>query len=410
MFLVETKLSLDETVILGQCTPPGYKFISLPRPKRDGGGGIGTVYKENIELSITPSSFTTVNFEYCIATLKNSVQFVVVYHPPPSKVNGLKRSEFLEDFEVFLEELSVIPTEVVLVGDYNIHVDEPHKPETRKFNDILSSNGFRQLITEVTHKKGHTLDLLITNENDNTIQRHAVLPPFYSDHRIITCSINHAKPPPVTSVIRSRQFGKMKPEQFTELLQKRMSEFPLDCEDPNVLTDAYESLTKSVLDEVCPITTRERTIRHRLPWYNEDIHLARRIRRRLERKWRKSQSEEDNEEFVAQKNQVIKLITDSKIEYFSKKLSESNVKDMYATINGLLNKSQKILPVLDCPDQALANKFLSFFIEKVEKIRANVNVSPSSADDCVADSDSVETSNPSSNLDANINCCLNSGH
>ena len=133
MFLVETKLAPDETVILGQCTPPGYKFLSLPRPKRDGGGGIGTVYKENIELSITPSSFTTVNFEYCIATLKNSVQFVVVYHPPPSKVNGLKRSEFLEDFEVFLEKLSVIPTEVVLVGDYNIHVDEPHKPETRKF-------------------------------------------------------------------------------------------------------------------------------------------------------------------------------------------------------------------------------------------------------------------------------------
>jgi hypothetical protein len=35
-----------------------------------------------------------------------------------------------------------------------------------------------------------------------------------------------------------------------------MSDFPLDSEDPNVLTDAYESITLSVLDEVCPITSR----------------------------------------------------------------------------------------------------------------------------------------------------------
>jgi hypothetical protein len=58
------------------------------------------------------------------------------------------------------------------------------------------------------------------------------------------------------------------------------------------------------------------------------------------------------------------MITDSKIEYFSKKFSEANAKDMYATINGLLNKSPKVLPVCDYSDQTLANDFMSFLLKK----------------------------------------------
>ncbi len=59
-------------------------------------------------------------------------------------------------------------------------------------------------------------------------------------------------------------------------------------------------------------------------------------------------------------------------------LVENLKSQRYATINGLLKKSPKVLPALDCSDQALANnKFLTLFIEKVDKVRANVNVSTS---------------------------------
>ena len=46
---------------------------------------------------------------------------------------------------------------------------------------------------------------------------------------------------------------------------------------------------------------------------------------------------------------------------------------MYATINGLLNKSTKALPVLELKsEKELTDDFLSFLIGKVEKIRVNV--------------------------------------
>ena len=150
----------------------------------------------------------------------------------------------------------------------------------------------------------------------------------------------------------------------------------------NVLAEAYESITSSVLDEVCPVITKERTIRPRLPWYNENVHTQRRVRRKLERKWRKSRNEEDHEAFLAQKKLVTNLIVTSKIEYFSDRFSNANAKDMYATINGLLNKSTKALPVLELKtDKELADDFLSFFIAKVEKIRANVGSNVTNAVD-----------------------------
>ena len=82
-------------------------------------------------------------------------------------------------------------------------------------------------------------------------------------------------------------------------------DFPYDCDDPKVLPEAYESITSSVLDKVCPLITKERTIRPRLPWYIEDVHIQRRVRRKLERKWRKSWKDQDDEAFLAQKKTLV---------------------------------------------------------------------------------------------------------
>ena len=159
-------------------------------------------------------------------------------------------------------------------------------------------------------------------------------------------------------------------KHFSNVLHDRFIDFP-ECSDPSLLVDSYVEITSSVFDEVCPLVTREHTIKSRLPWYNDIIHAERRNRRRLERKWKKSNSALDKLNFMAQKDHVNKLITDSKIKYFSEKCTNCNVKDMYATINGLLNKSTRILPIRDS-NMELADNLLSFFINKIEKIRSNV--------------------------------------
>ena len=73
------------------------------------------------------------------------------------------------------------------------------------------------------------------------------------------------------------------------------------------------------------------------------------------------------------KKLVTNLFVTSKAEYFSDWFSTANAKDINATINGLLNKSTKALPVLELKSEK-EMWWLSFLFigNKVEKIRANV--------------------------------------
>lgn len=371
MFLNETWLADNDSVVIGELTPPGYDFINVPRGSSNH-GGLGILFKKSLKLSVLPTGFQTATFEHvCISNNSKSIQFVAIYRPPPSVDNGLKTSEFLTEFEKFLDEVSVTPGQLVILGDFNIHIDCPDKWDTKQFLSILSVYGFRQHVTGATHKHGHTLDLVITRLDDDIIQDVHIHPPFFSDHHIIQCTARSEKPPPVKVSKTSREYGKLDKQRFSDILNERLCTIPADCNDPNTLCDMYESITVSVLDELCPVTTRERIVKPRLPWYNDKIHQERRIRRRLERKWRKSRSEDDYSAYVVQKESVRKYIVEAKQNYFTDKFIGANTKDMFKTLNGLLNQSSRSLPNANS-DTELVNDFLSFFVDKVDKIRSNV--------------------------------------
>ena len=133
---------------------------------------------------------------------------------------------------MFLEEMSVVPQSLVLLGDFNVHMDIPDKWDTKRFNDTLSSTGFCQFIDKPTHKSNHILDLLITRADDDLIQVHNVDPDYHSDHYIITCTVKCAKPPPLKVVTRSRPYGKLDPVLFAKLLNESLVDFPHECDDP----------------------------------------------------------------------------------------------------------------------------------------------------------------------------------
>jgi hypothetical protein len=50
---------------------------------------------------------------------------------------------------------------LLVVGDINFHFDQPQNRDTNRINEILELNGL-QHVSEPTHKKGHTLDIVIT--------------------------------------------------------------------------------------------------------------------------------------------------------------------------------------------------------------------------------------------------------
>ena len=375
MFINETWLAENDPVVIGECTPPGYDFINHPRGNNDEHGGIGVLFKKSLNLTVFPTGFETSTFEHIrVADKTKSVQFVAVYRPTPSATNGLLTSQFLTEFEQFLDYICTTPGQLVILGDFNVHVDNPNKWDSKRFISTLSTYGFYQHIHGSTHKHGHTLDLVITRLDDNIVQNCLVHPMWYSDHHIIMCSVRYAKPPPMKVVKTSRDFRSLDVDKLNTLLNDRLRTVPVDCDDPSTLCDYYESITSSVLDELCPVVTKEHIIRTRLPWYNSKIHHERRVRRRLERRWRKSRSEDDYNSLIVQKCKLRKLIVDAKCAYYNDKFLCSSTKDMFMTLKSLLNSSSKALPSANC-DSDLANDFLSFFVDKVEKIRNNMTLS-----------------------------------
>ena len=63
------------------------------------------------------------------------------------------------------------PSDIILTGDFNIHMDNTSNNYANQFKDLLSTHGLIQHITAPIHRYGHCLELMITRENIHHIPR-----------------------------------------------------------------------------------------------------------------------------------------------------------------------------------------------------------------------------------------------
>ncbi|XP_072023174.1 uncharacterized protein [Amphiura filiformis] len=304
------------------------------------------------------------------------------------EVNGFKTSQYLEEFECFLDDVCLVPAKTVFLGDFNIHVDQPTKPEVIRFCDTLSAHGLHQYVQEPTHISGHILDLVISRIEDRLVSNCCVLPSLGSDHKIVDCVFDYAKPIPQKMKSTVRNFKKMDKCVFSSDLTLAVGGIDFRGTVDEMLEQLESSIT-CVLDAHAPPQTRSRSLRPRFPWYNEEINDARCKRRKLERKWRKNKTNDNHVAYVDQCNIVNKLIQTAKEVYYNDELEFSDCKNMFGIMNKLLNKNVKSLPSCDSMSE-LSNSFAQFFINKVAKIRQElVSVSDRNHDNCVIDSNIV---------------------
>ncbi len=103
---------------------------------------------------------------------------MVVYRPPGQLGN------FLEKLYVLLSNFPKDGTPLVLLGDFNIHLE---KPQVSNFNTLLTSFDLKRVSTMAIHKSGNQLDLIYTRycSTDNTL----VTPLHTSDHFLITSNL-----------------------------------------------------------------------------------------------------------------------------------------------------------------------------------------------------------------------------
>ena len=121
--LTETWLgTATDKSIINDVTPDGYNFVSVPRP-HGRSGGVGIILDNDASHKITSSTSDGRFKQFEIGQCgKRTVLLCVVYRPQPSKKKGLSVPQFMEEFDVFLEQANTIAHDLILVGDLNFHL------------------------------------------------------------------------------------------------------------------------------------------------------------------------------------------------------------------------------------------------------------------------------------------------
>ncbi len=194
------------------------------------------------------------SFEYMnlsIEVSKTTIHLVIIYHPPPSVKNRLTPETFFIEFATFLEEILITSGNLVILGDFNFHVDNPNNPVAIKFLNMLESFNLSQLVSASTHQSGHTLDLVITRSGDTLVSSIDIFNPAISDHEAIFVNLTVDKPEPVNKCIRYRCLKKINFSKFCDDLGIS-SICTAKMVNVNDLSSLYNRELENILDDHAP--------------------------------------------------------------------------------------------------------------------------------------------------------------
>ena len=118
------------------------------------GGGVAVLCKtsSNVVLS-SVASFTS--FECMNAKLKfldTVINLAVIFRPPC--IQKVPVSVFLEEFSKYLEILIPCDGKLLVVGDFNVHLDDVKNDHSESFTELLKIFSVPQHVSFSNHSRG----------------------------------------------------------------------------------------------------------------------------------------------------------------------------------------------------------------------------------------------------------------
>ena len=112
------------------------------------------------------------------------------------------------------------------------------------------------------------------------------------------------------------------------------------------LVNCYINTLSDLLDRHAPLKNRIVISRAMVPWYKEEINLAKKERRRAEWKWRITKTTADLNVFKSLKNHCTYPMKKAKCSFFSDfaEMNSDNQGKLFRAIKSLLKGKDKIIP------------------------------------------------------------------
>ena len=351
--------------------PPGYEIVHKPRQDKRG-GGVAVIARTELRCKLKIALALT-SFEAIIVTITSDqkvINMCVVYAPECKQSSAQSHNTFISEFTPILIDHLCKSLNVLLLGDFNYHVNAETNAYTKEFLGLLECFGLKNHVEVETHIKGNTLDLVITRENELLPTDITTDTSVTSDHAAVLFGIPAPKPLSENKTTKCRRWKSLDLDAFKSDLSNSDMHLILESNSMSDAVTTYNTILQDLIDKHAPEYDCTFKPRHHTPWYNSTVRDAKRLRRRLERRWRKTQSEPEREANRSQCQVVSDELVKAKSEHYHNKLSEAdNHKDVYSIANSLLfgPKVQK-LPTHDSV-QDLSEQFADNFIQKIVTIR-----------------------------------------
>ena len=152
------------------------------------GGGIALLHRKEYTTTRLETNLQLDTIEHGVwsTTIRNKkLTPVGIYHPPIGSTKGNTHTRFLKEVSQLIQLLMTNYTNLVLLGDFNIHTRDTESPDSTIYNDTMEAFGLHQHIDEPTHKLGNTLDLIYMESCNRVRVIHSFICNFISDHRVV---------------------------------------------------------------------------------------------------------------------------------------------------------------------------------------------------------------------------------
>ena len=199
-------------------------------------------------------------FQYAVRKVEthgNSVACIAIYRSPYSATSQETVARFIDEFTVWLASISGSLSNMIVLGDFNIHINDENDNEAGIFVDTMIALGFNQHVSFPMHRAGNILDLVFT-EICNSIEVKSCRPgPIFSDHTAVEIVVT-----------QSTQYIQRKLIKYRKLRNIDIDQLNSDLEVPEKVNGSIDDMVEELeskllqaLDKHAPETTKTVTVR-----------------------------------------------------------------------------------------------------------------------------------------------------
>ena len=373
---------LDSSFADGEVTVDGFSIYRKDR--NEFGGGVALLIRDHfpakLRLDLMDNDIEAIWLQVHLPHLK-PILVGCCYRAPSAKV------ECLHDICAMMDKASEENREMYVLGDYNVDWLSNKCPSKNILKSNADTCGLAQLVTQPTRisvnqagaKTAKCIDHIYTN-NPALCSKSVSIPVGFSDHNAVAITRTTRLPKARPKIICSRSYKRFNEDTFLAELQT------IQWDDLHIINDAEVAL-KMFMDHFMNVVNRHAPIRKFTvkskcaPWLDDELKQMMQLRDEAKNVAVLSNSFDDKLAYNKLRNQVTKVNRYKKKAYYQQRISDCghDSKKLWNTLNEIMGKRKGQTSFVETDGvyltrpQQISNYFNDFFIEKIARLRGNID-------------------------------------